>query len=260
MVETKERELETRPPEGLAELAHALSAGVLILKPDGSLGGADERALSLLACRDRGELAHCWEEISPLLKAAVPADPADPNTEAVLLPVGGTGAGGRPLLFEVHRLLADAGSGGTVLLVRDPEPFEGVRTDLRLATYMRALSQISPAVAHDLRAPINAMVFNIEILKETISAARAMEPAARERQLRYVGASKDELARLHLGLEHFLAHTSGRGDRPDSFDLREAVQELAALLVPQARKLQVQVVPELPDQPVLVQANRYQLR
>ena len=63
MVETKERELEIRPPEGLAELAHALSAGVLILKPDGSLGGADERALSLLACRDRNELARCWESV-----------------------------------------------------------------------------------------------------------------------------------------------------------------------------------------------------
>lgn len=251
MVETKERELETRPPEGLAELAHALAAGVLILKPDGSLGGADEKALALLACRDKGELGRCWEEVSPLLAAA------DPQAEAVVLPAG---TGGRPLLFEIHRLAAEAGSGGTVLLVRDPEPFAGVGADLRLATYQRTLSQVSPAVAHDLRAPINAMVFNIEILKETISAARAMEPAARERQLRYVGVLKEELSRLHGGLEHFLAHTSGRGDRPDSFDLREAVQELAALLVPQARKLQVQVVPESPDSPVLVSANRYQLR
>jgi signal transduction histidine kinase len=251
MVETTERQLETRPPEGLAELARALSAGVLLLKPDGSFGGADERAIALLSCRDRSELARCWEEISPLLAAA------EPGRETVLLPAG---EGGRPLLFEIHRLAAEGGAGGAVLLVREPEPFAGVAADLRLATYMRTLTQISPAVAHDLRAPINAMVFNIEILKETIAAARAMEPAARERQLRYVGVLKDELARLHGGLEHFLAHTSARGDRPDNLDLREAVQELTALLVPQARKLQVQVVPDLPEQPVLTQVNRYQLR
>jgi signal transduction histidine kinase len=251
MVETTERQLETRPPEGLAELARALSAGVLLMKQDGSLGGADEQALSLLACRDRGDLARCWEEVAPLLAAA------DPGAETVLLPAG---TGGRPLLFEIRRLGAEGGAGGAVLLVRDPEPFAAVAADLRLATYMRTLAQVSPAVAHDLRAPINAMVFNIEILKETIAAARAMEPATRERQLRYVGVLKDELARLHGGLEHFLAHTSARGDRPDTMDLREAVQELAALLVPQARKLQVQVVPDLPEQPVHAQVNRYQLR
>jgi hypothetical protein len=255
MVGTTERRLETRPPEGLAELARTLSAGVLLQKPDGGIGGADERALALLGCDDGNELARCWEEIAPLVKAAEPVASEPREPEPLLVPAG---PGGRPLLFEIHRLAG--GTGGAVLVVRDPEPFAEVATDLRLATFMRALSQVSPAVAHDLRAPINAMVFNIEILKETIAAARTMEPAARERQLRYVGVLKDELARLHGGLEHFLAHTSARGDRPDAFDLREAVKELAALLVPQARKLQVQVVPDLPEQPVLVAVNRYQLR
>jgi nitrogen fixation/metabolism regulation signal transduction histidine kinase len=255
MVETTERGLETRPPEGLTELAHALSAGVLLQRPDGGIGGGDERALELLGCADRSELARCWEEISPLLESATTLQGKGQGTEPLLLP---SGPGGRPLLFEIHRLAG--GTGGAVLVVRDPEPFAEVSADLRLATFMRALSQVSPAVAHDLRAPINAMVFNIEILKETVAAAKALELPARERQLRYVGVLKDELARLHGGLEHFLSHTTARGDRPDAFDLREAVTELVALLIPQARKSQVKIVPELPEQPVLVAVNRYQLR
>lgn len=250
MVGTTERGLETRPPEGLTELMRALAVGVLWQKPDGAIGGGDERALELLGCADKTELAGCWEEISPLLEAS--------SREAAAPLLLAAGSGGRSLLFEIHRLAG--GTGGAVILVRDPEPFAAVAADLRLATFFRALSQVSPAVAHDLRAPINAMVFNIEILKETVAAAKALEPAARERQLRYVGVLKDELARLHGGLEYFLSHTTSRGDRPDAFDLREAVTELAALLVPQARKLQVQVVPELPEQPVLVAVNRYQLR
>jgi hypothetical protein len=253
MVGTTERRLETRPPEGLTELVRALSVGVLLQKPDGGIGGGDERALELLGCADRSELARCWEEIAPLLETAG-RQPAEP----LLL---SSGSGGRPLLFEIHRLAGGTGGAvGAVIVVRDPEPFAAVATDLRLATFLRAISQVSPAVAHDLRAPINAMVFNIEILKETVAAAKALEPAARERQLRYVGVLKDELARLHGGLEYFLSHTTTRGDRPDAFDVREAVTELAALLVPQARKLQVQVVPELPGEPVLVAVNRYQLR
>jgi two-component system, NtrC family, sensor histidine kinase HydH len=253
MVETTEKPLET--PAGLDDLARTLSAGVLLLKPDGGLAAADERALALLGCRERGELARRWEEIRPSLAAA------EPGTETLLLPVGPEG---RAVLFEVHRpgaLQAEGGGAGNgVLLVRDPETLADAAADFRLASYFRVLSQVSPAVAHDLRAPINAMVFNIEILKETIAGARALEPATRERQLRYVSVLRDELTRLHSGLEHFLSHTSGRGDRAEGVDLREMVQELAALLVPQARKLQVQVVPELPDHPVTISGNRFQLR
>jgi signal transduction histidine kinase len=232
-----------------------LAVGVLLQKPDGGIGGGDERALELLGCEDRSELSHCWEELAPLLATVATGAAGQETAEPLLLAAG---RDGRPLLFEIHRLAG--GTLGAVILVRDPEPFAEVAADLRSATFLRAISQVSPAVAHDLRAPINAMVFNIEILKETVAAARALEPAARERQLRYVGVLKDELARLHLGLEHFLSHTTARGDRPDTFDLREAVTELAALLIPQARKLQVQIVPELPEQPVQVAVNRYQLR
>ncbi|HZF07790.1 MAG TPA: histidine kinase dimerization/phospho-acceptor domain-containing protein [Thermoanaerobaculia bacterium] len=141
-----------------------------------------------------------------------------------------------------------------------PTGLDDAAADFRLATYLRVLSQVSPAVAHDLRAPINAMVFNIEILKETIAGARGLEPATRERQLRYVSVLRDELTRLHTGLEHFLAHTSGRGDKTDTIDLREMLQDLTALLVAQARKGQVQVVPELKDDRVTIHGNRFQLR
>ncbi|HET9227977.1 MAG TPA: hypothetical protein VFR31_14980, partial [Thermoanaerobaculia bacterium] len=63
---------------------------------------------------------------------------------------------------------------------------ESVDSDLRLSALMRSLAYVTPAVAHDLRAPINAMVFNIEILKETIASGKGAEPGGRERQLRYV--------------------------------------------------------------------------
>lgn len=143
----------------------------------------------------------------------------------------------------------------------DPELASKARTaDLRLAAQMRSLSQISPAVAHDLRAPINAMVFNIEILKETIAAGRGVDPTARDRQLRYVNVLKEELSRLHRSLEIFLAHTSPRGDRLETFDLRELVEEFASLLVAPARKQQVQVEATLEDDLVPVEGSRYLVR
>ncbi len=135
------------------------------------------------------------------------------------------------------------------------------RSDLeRRAAHLRAVQEITPAVAHDLRAPINAMVFNIEILKETIASGKGLEPGGRERQLRYVGVLRDELARLHHSLEIFLAHTSPREDRTEPLDLRDPVRELAELLVAPARKQQVQVEPQLADQPLPLTVNRSLLR
>jgi signal transduction histidine kinase len=137
---------------------------------------------------------------------------------------------------------------------------ESVETDLRLSALMRSLAYVTPAVAHDLRAPINAMVFNIEILKETIAAGKGAEPAGRERQLRYVNVLKEELNRLHKEMEIFIAHISPRGDRTEHLDLRELLEELSVLLTGPARKHQVQIRMQLPETPVPVEVNRHLLR
>lgn len=139
-------------------------------------------------------------------------------------------------------------------------PVPAVPDAERLAAHMAALGQITPAVAHDLRGPINAMVFNLEILKETIASGRGDEPGGRDKLLRYVEVLRQELGRLHRALEAFLSLTTGRGDKIESFDLREPVRELASVMAGPARKQQVQVTSELPDHPVQVEANRYLVR
>ena len=137
---------------------------------------------------------------------------------------------------------------------------ESVDSDLRLSALMRSLAYVTPAVAHDLRAPINAMVFNIEILKETIASGKGAEPGGRERQLRYINVLKEELSRLHREMEIFIAHISPRGDRTETLDLRELLEELSVLLTGPARKQQVQVKLQLPETPVQVEVNRFLLR
>jgi signal transduction histidine kinase len=138
-----------------------------------------------------------------------------------------------------------------------PELAGPLEEDLRLAAQMRSVAQVTPAVAHDLRAPINAMVFNLEILKETLSAG---SPGGPERQLRYVQVLKDELARLHRLMESYIAQSSPRGDRWETLDLRDLLTELGELLVGPCRKQQVSVVTEAPASPLEIQGNRYLLR
>jgi signal transduction histidine kinase len=202
---------------------------------------ADPRALEMLACAGLEELKRRWSEVRP--------DRPDRGA------AGAPGGEARRLTFDLHQE-GDLG----VMLVQDAEAGASLLADLCLSSLMRSLSQITPAVAHDLRAPINAMVFNIEVLKETIASGRGAEPAGRERQLRYVNVLKEELHRLHRGMENYIAQISPRGDRDEVLDLREPLQELAELLVGPARKQQVKVASALPETPVMAGSNRYLLR
>jgi len=217
--------------------------GVLVVKGgrSGRLAFADARALDLLGCADRAALEALWSTLGGRIEEV--------ETETA----------GRRLSFDWRK---DEGGGDEdgVLLVHDAAAGESFAADLRQAALLRTMAQITPAVAHDLRAPINAMVFNIEVLKETIAAGKGAEPTGRERQLRYINVLREELHRLHQGLESYIAQISPRGDRDETFDLREPVGELAALLVGPARKQQARVAPQMPESPVRVTGNRHQIR
>jgi signal transduction histidine kinase len=258
------------PREAEEDPAGALAVGVLVISEEGAVRFADQRALALLGIANGFELERLWAGLQPRLKEAGlkwQGPQGETSRAALSLPVAaeaepGMGAG-EPASPAEHRLAFDLrrdAAGGGVLLVQRVEAGEARNADLRLASQMRSVAQISPSVAHDLRAPINAMVFNIEILKETIASGRGAEPGGRERQLRYVNVLKEELTRLHKSLEIFLSFISPRSDRDETFDLRELTEELAALLVAPARKQQVYVTPEMPEGKIQVAGNRYFLR
>lgn len=224
-----------------SDLAGALEPGILVLR-SGAIGSADARALELLGCgADRANLEDEWKQLRSRLEAE-----------------GLWGGGDRQAV--VDRLRFDLRGDGSVLVIQDAGAVEALESDLRLSSLMRSLAQVTPAVAHDLRAPINAMVFNVEILKETIASGKGAEPGGRERQLRYVNVLKEELNRLHREMEIFIAHISPRGDRTETLDLRELLEELAVLLTGPARKQQVQLRSQLPDAPVSADVNRYLVR
>lgn len=257
------------------DLAEVLGPGTVSLGPGGALRFADERALELLGCSDGFELERLWAELRPRLENSglswngaggtahwavldlpVPGEPEPAGGMTAGEETAPLPSGSRRLAFDLRR----DPEGGGVVLVQDFGTLAGLETDLRLTSQMRSVAQISPAVAHDLRAPINAMVFNIEILKEMIASGRATDPNNREKLLKYTTVLKEELSRLHKGLETFLAFISPRSDKTETLDLRELAEELAALLVAPARKQQVQVKAELPGEPLMATGNRYLLR
>lgn len=244
------------------EPSNFLGPGLVVLDQDGGIRSADARALEMLGWK-AGKLEPRWAELRPRLEEkGLRWTRSTARTCALLdfpAPDGDGATPARHLLFDLRGDFPNKDA-GSILLIHDADVGEAWKADLRLCAQMRSLAQITPAVAHDLRAPINAMVFNIEILKETLAAGRGVDPTQRDRVLRYVNVLKEELSRLHRSLEIFLAHISPRGDRLETFDLRELIDEFASLLIAPARKQQVQVQADLPDDTMPLEGNRYLLR
>lgn len=106
-------------------------------------------------------------------------------------------------------------------------------------------------MAHDLRAPINTMSIQLAVMEEAEGDS--------ERRRRRLAVLREELSRLHTGLEAFFALLgSDRGTR--EIDLRGPVAELELLLAALARKRRIGVSRRTGDEPVPVAADLPLLR
>lgn len=246
------------PERGTEELARALEPGLVLLGPHGELRFASPAARLLLEAP--GDAA-VTERLGALTAGLT--DPGHGAAEAGIVVEVPVESGGRRVLVSAWPLPASGPEdrAGMALLLRDADQLAGLGEALRLAAHMRAVAAITPAMGHDLRGPINSMVFNLEVLKETLGGgALAANAAAPERRDRYLRVLRDELSRLHHGLEIWLAQTAERTQEVEDCDLRELLGELAALLVPPGRKRQVQIAWHPPEEAANVAARRSALK
>src|SRR6185503_7411405 len=101
-----------------------------------------------------------------------------------------------------------------------------------------------------LRAPLSAMMINLDLLRETLATPSEQPGDERERQARYVGVLRDELTRLNRSLHEMLTSTAPSSEQQRKFDLRVLLQDLGTLLDPQAKRQRVDLVLELDEGPV----------
>jgi signal transduction histidine kinase len=247
-----ERRKAARVEQRLAQLGEILDVGVVLLGPEKELDFASPRARELLGLGPDDERWELPERLSETVTRSWEESLNGLDAE-VLVQLGGRS---RRLGCQVHPLDAEE-CVGWLLLVRDASLLRLLEIDLRRAARLRVLSQVYLAVAHDLKAPLNGMVLNLELLRESL-ADHAEIP--RDRQRRWVEVLERELVRLRRSLETLLAQTAPTREEPERFDLRATVAEIEDLLAPQARHQQARLVTELPDQPVAVRGHRDHLK
>jgi signal transduction histidine kinase len=257
------REQRSQATRRLGALAKVLDVGVVLLRADKSLDFANGPARELLGHGAPGDLEEHWDAITAVLDEALQraaksgANGATSNYVEIDLPRNGTTS---RLRLEVNEL-SDEGSEGSLVVVKSREMIDALENELGLAIQMRGLTRFYMGVVHDLKTPLQAMVMNLELLKETLAAnAESTDERTRQRQTRYMNVLRDEVSRLDRQLRALLVHTAPTSEPQQVIDMCDLVRELVMLVSPQAKQQRVAVETALPAEPVPFTGHRDRLK
>lgn len=237
-------------------VSRVMNVGMLLVGPAGRLEFANLLAVELLGCNGEEELARRWPELQRALQIDSGESPSGPRPRRITvdLPLA---AGTRYLRLEIHAL-HEASCRGSLVLMRDRQAGDILETDLLLASRMRSLVHVYRVLAHDLKAPLNAMQLTLELLAD--ASAYDASPDGPARRQRHVEVLREELARLNRILQTMLDQKEPIDAVPHRFDLREVIREIVVLLAPQARAQRVDLGIQLPEAAACLQGYRDRLK
>jgi signal transduction histidine kinase len=234
-------------------LSRVMNVGLLLVGPGGRLEFASDTALGVLNC-SRAEIEKRWRDI----KAALCIDQGEsepiskPRRCTVDLP---TPSGVCALRLEIHSLERQS---GFLILLRDRKAGDVLETDLLLASRMRSLVHVYRVLAHDLKAPLNAMQLTLELLADATAYEHGV--AGNTRRQRHIEVLREELARLNRILQSMLDQKEPIASIAHRFDIREVIREIIVLLAPQARAQRVDLQVTLPDEPLALRGYRDRIK
>lgn len=236
------------------QLLQNLEAAVMMFDPDGRLVLAGRQAERILG-RVRGTLiGTAMEDLFPdsgSLGAAIQSALRQkrPFRERPLL-LERNGLPPRRVLASVdllenypglHRL-------GTLVTLRDIESRHQLQSQLDVSTRLTAINRLTGGVAHEIKNPLNAIALHLEVMK-----AKLVEPNTVSTELEVI---EREIARLDRVVKTFLDFTRPVELDRQTVDLAALLDEVAALVSPQATGAGVRIQVETGARPALIRADR----
>lgn len=228
----------------LTTVANHLKVGVIFIDKDSHIEFVSDQAKLHLSPTEQIEsyVGHLEEILEKLQPAIETLRTTDKLTGKVSFSLGKEDAV-KHLQAELYRLNYQQWQGCAVLL-HDQDFLDSLNDNLENAARCRSLSVLLLGAIHDIRAPINAMIMNLELLSESLEgnghppSAEAMT-VKEKNQLRYVGVLKSELERLNLLISGLYAQTLGGDESKTEGELGSLVEDFCHLLRPQARSQKV---------------------
>ena len=231
-------------------LARILQVGVVVAGPDLEVDYVSARAIELAGCADEVAFRAAWRGLKPELRRALDAAPSGSEGRRTLRVEPSPG---RAVQAELHPLAESTED--LLVVLSDPRAIEALEVEARLERQLEGLGRVHRMLAHELRAPLSAMVINVDMLHERLSQDGSADETAR----RQVDVLREELQRLNRSLAGILTQTVPMAP-PERFDLTGSLADLVALLTPQAQKQGVEVETRLPDEPLPMRGYPNRLR
>ncbi|HMB69870.1 MAG TPA: PAS domain-containing sensor histidine kinase [bacterium] len=232
----------------LRALDRVVNDGIVLLTPDGrTVEYVNESACRLLSSSP---------EPSEVLAALHPVMGEAQSGRLTRIESGEAGPH-RSLLVEVSPL-EEEDCRGILVILKDARAMDVLEEDIFLANRMRGVSETVLALAHDLKAPINAVTLNLDVLRESLAGAARGRRTTAER-LEVVDAIRDELVRLQRSLQAVLVQTAPAKSALRTFDLRRLLREVARTVRPLAEGCQVRIHLDPGDEPAPVRGHRDRL-
>ncbi len=156
--------------------------------------------------------------------------------------------GGSLVLFVLFVLILDA---LRVYVQREEQDKRLAIDQLRHAERLNVVGKLAAGVAHELGTPLNLVLGNAELIAEEADAPEPVRARAR--------TIVDQVGRMTRIIRQLLTFARKRGTATESADLAACVREGTALLVPMARKQELELVTEIADGPVMVRGSGVEL-
>jgi signal transduction histidine kinase len=239
--------------ESLSVLGPFLDVGVILTAGDGSVDFIGRHAQELIGYESNGGEERLVQLMSVLGEARSEAQ-ASGHTVTVDVRESGPWSG-REIRAHVQAMDPE-GNEGFVIMLREKRVEEALETDLRQAAQLRSLMRLYVGVAHDLKTPINAIVLNLELLKDSLREAQSEGVPPSTEQLASLQVLEAELARLRRALQGVLTQTTPGKAMREPFNLGDLLEEIRHLLEPQARQQRVTLELLMPNEGVAVLARR----
>lgn len=240
----------------LGALSRILRDGLVLLEPDGRVAYASPTASRLCGTTTPEELHELFAEWSPgIIETARAHDGAEAPVVSVERELDGHT---RRLELRIVDIDEDACE-GYIVVIADRAARELLDAALRRANSIESRNALLQSILHDVKAPMNAMVLNLDMLQETLKTS-SDEPLDRKEALECVDVVRNEVTRLERLLAT-IGKTPARLETSERvrFDLRDLVRETVTLFRPQAQARRVELTPSVGSEPLLVFAFRDQI-
>lgn len=239
----------------LEQIAHATGGSAVLVDATGTVVLRGSGAASFLG--DPPDFDATWREVHAGIARELSQRPATDAELALEVPFGSASEANR-LFVRVLRI-PETLHGGYLAIFTRRQSLDALQSDLRLAAQMRRLHATWRQAAHDLRAPLNAIAVNLDLIRQAVDDPAGNGPARHAARNR-VDLLQREVTRLSRMLQVLLAQSGPPREEARLFGLRRLLREVLELVSPQAERLGIRISLLVPSARLAVLVPRDHLK